>query len=163
MTLVFRTSTGLPTTQAVKPAMAEQTRWQGIPSYMRFALSIISLAWSNVAISAALIIEFRMILGPKPVHSPFILYYYFFIPFFSDDLHIGIRNRFISSFMDRLLSLALESNFNNISWICNRNSNSSCCQSCSYSVKDRNWANMIFPDIKLLDGLIKTNPQTSKH
>ena len=73
--LVFKTSTGLPITHAVKPAIAEQIRWHGIPSYIRFLLRIISFAWSNVAIYAALIIEFRMILGPIPVHNPTILNY----------------------------------------------------------------------------------------
>lgn len=73
--LVLSTSTGLPTTQAVKPAIAEQTKWQGIPSYIKLALKIMSLAWSKVAISAALIIEFLMILGPRPVHNPFTLRY----------------------------------------------------------------------------------------
>lgn len=74
--LVFNTSTGLPTTHAVNPAIAEQKRWQGTLSYIKFALSTISLTWSNVAISAALMIEFLIILGPKPVQSPFSLYYY---------------------------------------------------------------------------------------
>lgn len=72
--LVLRTSTGLPTTQAVNPAIAEQTKWHGMPSYMRFARRIISLAWSKVAISAAFIIEFLIILGTRPVHRPLTLH-----------------------------------------------------------------------------------------
>lgn len=78
MILVFKTSTGLPTTQAVNPAIAEQTRWQGMPSFIRFALNIISLTWSKVAIYAAFIIEFLIILGPSPVQSPFTLLYILF-------------------------------------------------------------------------------------
>jgi hypothetical protein len=74
MILVLRTSTGLPTIHAVNPAIAEHTIWQGTPSYINFALNTISLAWSNVAISAAFIIEFLMMLGPRPVHKPFNLH-----------------------------------------------------------------------------------------
>lgn len=73
ISLVFRTSTGLPTTQAVKPAIAELTKWQGTLSYIKFRLNIISFIWSNVAIYAAFIIEFLIIFGPKPVHKPLTL------------------------------------------------------------------------------------------
>jgi hypothetical protein len=69
----LRTSTGLPTTQAVKPARAEHNKWQGTPSYINFLLKIMSFIWSNVAIYAALIIEFLIMFGPKPVHKPFTL------------------------------------------------------------------------------------------
>jgi len=50
ISLVFNTSTGLPTIQAVNPAIAELTKWHGILSSIKFLLNIISLIWSNVAI-----------------------------------------------------------------------------------------------------------------
>jgi len=50
MILVFKTSTGLPTTQAVNPAIDEQTIWQKILSYINLALMIMSFTWSKVAI-----------------------------------------------------------------------------------------------------------------
>ncbi len=68
--LVLSTSTGLPITQAVNPAMEEQSRWHGTLSSIRFLRRIMSLAWSKVAISAAFMIEFLMTLGPIPVQSP---------------------------------------------------------------------------------------------
>jgi hypothetical protein len=40
--LVLSTSTGLPTTHAVKPAIAEDTRWHGTPSYINLLWIIMS-------------------------------------------------------------------------------------------------------------------------
>lgn len=127
ISLVFKTSTGLPIIQAVIPATADETRWHGTPSSIRFLLIIMSLTWSNVAIYAALIIEFLIMLGPRPVQRPATLKLRFKIPFLCDDFSISVSNCFVSSLMFWFFSLTLESDFYNISWICNHNSKGSSC------------------------------------
>lgn len=112
--------------QAVKPAIAEQTMWQYILSSIRFLLTIISFAWSKVAISAAFIIELRIMFGPSPVHSPPSLLLKQKVPLCFDYLHVGVRDSFVSSLVLRLLSFTLESDFYHVSWICHHNSEAPC-------------------------------------
>lgn len=127
--LVLSTSTGDPIMQAVNPAIAEQTRWQKTLSCIKFLLRIISFAWSKVAISAALIIELRIMFGPNPVQSPLMLILEEKIPFSFDYFHVGIGDSFISSLVLRFFPLTLESNFYHIGWICNQYTEGSCSQS----------------------------------
>ncbi len=156
--LVLSTSTGEPIMQAVNPAIAEHTMWQNTLSCIKFLLNIISFAWSKVAISAAFIIEFRIMFGPSPVQSPLILELEAKIPFSFHYFHVGIRDRFISSLVLRFLSLTLESNFYDVSRIRHQNAKGSCSQCSQNSSENGNWALMILSNVYLLNRLIKTNP-----
>lgn len=163
MSLVFKTSTGLPTIHAVNPAMAEETMWQGTPSSMRLFLTIISLTWSKVAISAALMIEFLIMLGPSPVHKPLILSIKLKLPFLCNYFLIGLRDCLVSPLILGFFSLSLEPDLNNISRIRNHDPEGSSSQGCQDSSKHRNRSLMVGSYIKLLDWFIEANPQTCEH
>ena len=57
---------------------------------------------------------------------------------FSDCLSIAVNTSIVWSLIHRQLTLSLHSNFHNISWICNCDSNSSCCQS-SQDLLEQSW------------------------
>jgi hypothetical protein len=70
-------------------------------------------------------IEFRTMLGPRPVQSPFTLELYYLLPFLFYDLFVGSGDRSVSSFGLWFFALALESDFYHVGRICYKNAKGS--------------------------------------
>lgn len=122
-----------------------------------------SLTWSNVAISAALIMEFRMMLGPIPVHNPAILRLFKNVPFGFDYLDVGIGYALVPPLILRLISLALEPDFYNIGRVGHHDAHCSSSQGRENSGENGDGTDMVFPDVESLNWLIESDTQTGEH
>ena len=132
-------------------------------SSIRFLLSSMSLTWSNVAISAALMIEFLTMFGPTPVHRPANLNNFKKIPLSFNYFDVCFSDTFISPFMNGFISLALEPDFDDIGRIGNHDSYCSGSQGCQNSGKNGDWSHVVFSNVQSFDWLVKSDTQTRKY